>query len=97
MPEKLRVISHDPFENPQCRACELLPTCLGNCDWERRTDRMQCHPLKTTLPDYLRDLRRCYPQPATGFLRLLQGGKSAFYGPFETDFPPVDPIIPIFA
>lgn len=58
-PDKLQAISHDPFADPQCRECALLPICLGNCDWERRTDQMQCHPLKTTLPDYLRDLRAC--------------------------------------
>lgn len=58
-PEKLRAISHDPFVDAECRECWLLPICLGNCDWERRTDQMQCHPLKLTLPGYLRDWRAC--------------------------------------
>ncbi len=57
--EHLHLLSHDPFANGECRACELLPICLGNCDWERRTDQMQCHPLKSTLPDYLRLYRSC--------------------------------------
>ena len=53
----LHSVSHDPHESEQCRACELLPICQGNCDWERRETGMHCHPLRTTLPDYLRDLR----------------------------------------
>lgn len=64
--EQLNVISHDPFQNAQCAACRLLPICLGNCNWERETEIMQCHPLKYTMADYLKDLRTCYPQPAEG-------------------------------
>lgn len=52
------------------RACKLLPICLGNCNWERETEMMQCHPLKRTLPDYLRDLRSCYETPTEGFTLL---------------------------
>lgn len=51
-------VSHDPYESEQCRECHLLPICQGNCDWERRQTGMVCHPLLTTLPDYLRDWQR---------------------------------------
>lgn len=69
-PDQLQLLSHDPFADEQCSACTLLPICLGNCDWERRTDQMQCHPLKTTLPDYLRDYRTCFDVVTDGFTRL---------------------------
>ena len=68
--EQLHLLSHDPFQDAQCSACELLPICLGSCDWERRTDQMQCHPLKRTLPDYLRDYRSCFDVETHGFTRL---------------------------
>lgn len=58
--EQLHFISHDPQESGQCRACYLLPICQGNCDWERKATGMQCHPLLSTLPDYLRDYRSCF-------------------------------------
>ena len=58
--ECLRMVSHDPYESEQCRACHLLPICQGNCDWERRATGMQCHPLLTTMPDYLNDYRSCF-------------------------------------
>ena len=51
---ELHVVTFDPFESAKCRACELLPLCWGNCYWERELTGMPCHPLKTTLPDYLR-------------------------------------------
>lgn len=68
--EQLRLMSHDPFASAQCAACELLPLCYGNCNWERTSEKMQCHPLKITLPDYLRDYRSCFDVPARGFTRL---------------------------
>lgn len=71
-PDQLNAISHDPFENAQCAACNLLPVCMGNCTWERETERMQCHPLKYTLPAYLRDLRACHDEPTSGFTLLVE-------------------------
>ena len=65
--------SHDPHENAGCRACYLLPICQGNCNWERRATGMQCHPLKTMMPDYLRDYRSCFteaPNSAAPFCRF---------------------------
>ena len=72
LPDQLRALSHNPFESAQCSACDLLPVCLGNCTWERETERMQCHPLKYTLPAYLRDLRACYDAPTRGFTLLTE-------------------------
>ena len=69
-PEHLRMVSHDPHESEQCSACHLLPICRGNCDWERRATGMVCHPLLTTLPDYLRDWRSCFG-PRTGSYERL--------------------------
>ena len=54
----LDCISHDPYDDEQCSACEILPICQGNCDWERRASDMACHPLRMTLSDYLRDWQR---------------------------------------
>ena len=54
----INAISHNPYENEQCRECEILPLCQGNCDWERHRTGMICHPLRSTLPDYLRDWQR---------------------------------------
>ena len=68
--EQLRMVSHDPHESEQCRACHLLPLCQGNCDWERRATGMQCHPLLTTLPDYVRDYRACFGQADAPYVRL---------------------------
>lgn len=69
-PEQLDMISHDPYQDEQCSACELLPICQGNCHWERELTGMQCHPLKTTLPDYLLAWRACYPENADPFTLL---------------------------
>ena len=69
-PEQLRMVSHNPYENEQCRECHLLPICQGNCDWERRATGMPCHPLLTTLPDYLRDYRTCFGDVSDSYVRL---------------------------
>ncbi len=68
--ERLAMVSHDPFESAQCRACTLLPLCMGNCDWERRLTGMKCHPLLTTLSDYLRDYRSCFGDASGPFTRF---------------------------
>lgn len=68
--EQLHGVSHDPHDSPQCRACHLLPICQGNCDWERRATNMVCHPLLTTLPDYLRDYRSCFDVDPAPYVRL---------------------------
>jgi uncharacterized protein len=46
----------DPFVDPKCRACKILPICMGNCKWERNCCGNPCHPLKHTLPLYLKAL-----------------------------------------
>ena len=69
-PGQLRLVSHNPYESEQCRSCHLVPICQGNCDWERRASDMACHPLLTTLPDYLRDWRNCFEVEAEGYIRL---------------------------
>jgi uncharacterized protein len=50
------VITNDPFTEAKCRECEILPLCLGNCKWERNCCGDPCHPLKHTLPLYIKDL-----------------------------------------
>ncbi|MCI8469718.1 MAG: SPASM domain-containing protein [Eggerthellaceae bacterium] len=55
-------ITFDATRDEECGACELLPICQGSCRWERlccaaSEGAMPCHPLKTTLPAYLRAWR----------------------------------------
>lgn len=69
-PEHLRMVSHDPHDSEQCRACHLLPICQGNCNWERHATGMVCHPLLSTLPDYLRDWRTCFGPRQESYERL---------------------------
>lgn len=69
-PEQQRTVSHNPYESAQCRDCWLLPICQGNCDWERRATGMPCHPLLTTLHDYLRDYRSCFGDATGPYKRL---------------------------
>lgn len=68
--EQLSAISHNPYESGHCRACHLLPICQGNCDWERKATGMICHPLLTTLDDYLRDYRSCFGATEGSYARL---------------------------
>lgn len=56
-------ITFDPFEHDDCRACELLPQCWGNCSWERELCGWPCHPFRETLGDFLRAWRRCFGDP----------------------------------
>lgn len=69
-PEQLHMVSHNPYESEECRDCHLLPICQGNCDWERRATGMPCHPLLTTLPDYLRDYRSCFGEASGPYTRF---------------------------
>ena len=69
-PEQLHTVSHDPQTSEQCRDCYLLPICQGNCNWERYSTGMICHPLLTTLPDYLRDYRSCFDIEPAPYTRL---------------------------
>lgn len=62
---KMNEISHDATRDAKCSECEILPICHGSCIWERTCcekseGKMPCHPLKTTLPEYLRAWRECY-------------------------------------
>ena len=70
-PADLRKVSHDPHDSDQCRACHLLPICQGNCNWERHATGMVCHPLLSTLPDYLRDWRTCFGPRQESYERLV--------------------------
>lgn len=63
-----------PFDDAACCACTLLPVCKGTCEWERKqcTDGA-CHPLKTTLADYLHGWLNSFGPveiPESGFLLL---------------------------
>ena len=60
----IEAISHNPYENEQCRECEIVPLCQGNCDWERHRTGMICHPLRSTLKDYLLDWQRALEKEA---------------------------------
>jgi len=51
---KLHQVSFDATRDEKCSACELLPVCMGSCIWERTCSGMPCHPLRTTMGDYLR-------------------------------------------
>lgn len=53
-----------PFDDARCTACALLPICKGTCQWERTCCGEPCHPLKTTIGDYLRDWYACIEQHA---------------------------------
>lgn len=66
----LDAITFDPLANGECRDCALLPQCWGNCSWERELCGWPCHPLKHTLPSYLKALRAHYG-PATGPVTVL--------------------------
>ncbi|MEE8732367.1 MAG: radical SAM protein [Eggerthellaceae bacterium] len=69
------VVTHDATTTPACEACALLPICQGSCIWERvcaegETGSVPCHPLKTTLADYLGEYRRCFDAKADGMTML---------------------------
>lgn len=66
---KLRDVSFDATRDEKCSACELLPVCLGSCIWERSCSGMPCHPLRTTIGDYL----RLYASLLDGMPELLPG------------------------
>ena len=68
--EQLHMVSHSPYESEKCRECRLLPICQGNCDWERRATGMPCHPLLTTLSDYLLDYRSCFGEASGSYTRF---------------------------
>lgn len=68
--EQLHEVTFEPCEDALCSSCEIMPLCWGNCIWERRKTGLVCHPLRTTIGDYLRDWRTCYPIEANGYTRL---------------------------
>lgn len=56
-PEFLRLFAFDPFENERCRACGVLPLCMGGCP-SRRLDRavtadQQCESWRYNLEPML--------------------------------------------
>lgn len=63
---KLSDISHDATRDEQCRECELLPLCMGNCHWERACNDWPCHPFRYTLDGYLRVYRSCFDDAPEG-------------------------------
>ena len=67
---QLDIVSHDATRDDTCSQCALLPICHGSCVWERtlaipETGKMPCHPLKTTIADYLADYRACFGDAAS--------------------------------
>ena len=58
---KLHEITFNACTDEKCSTCEILPICQGSCIWERETccdgqgNNMPCHPLKTTIKQYLLD------------------------------------------
>ena len=63
-------VSSNPLEDTQCRECNLLPICWGNCSWERELCHWPCHPLRYTLDRYLRSYRDCFPPRTSPFTVL---------------------------
>ncbi len=63
-------ITFNPLEDPQCRKCNLLPVCWGNCSWERELCNWPCHPLRYALDRYLRSYRDCFPPRSAPFAVL---------------------------
>lgn len=51
---KLHEVTFNATRDEKCSTCELLPVCQGSCFWERSCSGMPCHPLRTTMDDYLR-------------------------------------------
>jgi len=48
-------VKKTPLDYPECRACQILPICMGGCNmkrWWHKTDC--CEELKHNLPDFLR-------------------------------------------
>lgn len=64
------VPAYNPYDDPFCDGCALLPLCLGECAWDRELIGDSCHVLKDSLPDYLRDYRACFG-PVQGPVALL--------------------------
>ncbi len=66
-----------PFDDAECTACELLPICKGTCQWERTCCGNPCHPLKTTIGDYLRDWHACIEEEKKAARTSRQDGEGA--------------------
>lgn len=69
----LRLFSPDPFDDPTCRGCNLLPVCMGGCP-SRRVDRAKVgeqaceswkHNLQPMLEIIARSRQRQMQQQAT--------------------------------
>ncbi len=37
---------YEPFENPECLSCKVLPMCLGGCSYKRKKGKEYCIPEK---------------------------------------------------
>ncbi|MGI6217113.1 MAG: radical SAM protein [Coriobacteriales bacterium] len=55
-----KTVTFDATRDPKCSECNILPICQGSCYWERSRSGMPCHPLKTTMDQYLNDYRNCF-------------------------------------
>ncbi|HAM15511.1 MAG TPA: hypothetical protein DCP91_06590 [Eggerthellaceae bacterium] len=64
-------VSHDATRDAQCSACNLLPLCQGNCNWERACNGWPCHPFRYTLDGYLRVYRGLFDVETEGFTRFV--------------------------
>ena len=56
----LKLTDYNPLRDPQCRDCEVLPLCKGQCAWDRALLEHACHIAKFSMPEYVKDYRSCY-------------------------------------
>ncbi|OEU61487.1 MAG: hypothetical protein BA870_09305 [Desulfuromonadales bacterium C00003094] len=50
-----RWLSFDPFEDPECRNCKMLPVCMGGCPYDKVIDQKKdCFTQKYNLIDRLK-------------------------------------------
>jgi uncharacterized protein len=69
--EGLELTSYNPLRDPQCKDCEVLPLCKGQCAWDRALLEHACHIAKFTMPAYVKDYRSCYGE-ATSPVTILE-------------------------
>lgn len=65
------VPAYNPYDDPVCARCPILPMCMGECSWDRALIGDSCHVFKDNLPAYLRDWRACFG-PVQGAVTVLR-------------------------
>ena len=85
----LHLSDYNPLRDPQCRDCEVLPLCKGQCYWDRALLENACHIAKFTMPDYVRDYRSCFGEAKDPVTIFVENTAPEFYleAPFECDGP----------